>query len=103
MLTRCPNGSWRSISGRQRFVSDRGEALLVAALSGMGIAYLPAFLFEQHLEAKRLIQVLPECRTEEVPISVMYPSKRYLPAKVRAFVDALVEAAKDTAPVPPRY
>ncbi len=92
---RGPDGSWQSISGRQRFVSDRGEALLAAALSGMGIAYLPAFLFEPHVEAGRLIKVLPECRTEEVPISVLYPSKRYLPAKVRAFVDALVDAAKD--------
>ena len=90
-----PDGSHHSISGRQRFVSDRGEALLAAALSGMGIAQLPAFLFEPHIEAGRLIKLLPEYPTEEVPISVLYPSKRYLPAKVRAFVDALVQAVKD--------
>lgn len=88
------NGEWQTIPGRIAFAANSGEAILEAALSGMGIAYLPSFLFDRHVAAGRLVPVLPDYDTAELPVIALYPARRYLPAKVRAFIDDLVIAVR---------
>lgn len=88
------DGGWHTIPGRIAFTANRGEAILDAALSGMGIAYLPSFLFDRHVAERRLVPVLPDYDTAELPVMALYPTKRYLPAKVRAFIDDLINAVR---------
>lgn len=88
------NGTWHTIPGRIAFTANRGETVLDAALSGMGIAYLPSFLFDRPVADERLVPVLPDYDTAELPVMALYPTKRYLPAKVRAFIDDLVTAVR---------
>lgn len=89
------DGSWTSVSGRVRLRLDSGEAIRDAAIAGAGIVNLPCFLVEEALNERRLEQVIPGCETESVPIFAMYPSNRYLPAKVRGLIDLMsVEWAK---------
>ncbi|NTX52081.1 LysR family transcriptional regulator [Myxococcus sp. CA039A] len=87
---RKKGGSSVKVEGRSRLRLDSGEALRDAAVAGQGIAYLPDFLVDEDLASGRLKALLPSCETEVVPIMAIYPSKRYLPAKVRRFIDLMV-------------
>jgi DNA-binding transcriptional LysR family regulator len=67
------------------------QACLAAARAGFGITRAPAFAAADDLRAGRLWSLLAEFEPEPVPIHVVYPQARHLPAKVRAFVDFLVQ------------
>lgn len=88
---RQQGGSWVKVEGRSRLRLDSGEALRDAAVAGLGIAFLPGFLVDEELARGRLKALLPSCETEAVRIMAIYPSKRHLPAKVRRFIDLMVE------------
>lgn len=76
--------------GSPSMLSDHAGALLDAALAGMGITCLPGLLIQEHVAAGRLRILFPDHATPEVPISVVYPTRRHLSAKVRLFIDLLV-------------
>lgn len=76
---------------RPALLFDNASALLDAAVAGLGLACLPSFLIRSEVEAGRLEVVLPSHVTKEIAISVVYPSRRYLPLKVRLFIDLLVD------------
>jgi len=84
-------GGWVKASGRSRLRLDSGEALRDAAVSGLGIAFLPDFLVAEDLAAGRLVHVLAELDAGDVEIMAMYPSKRYLEPRVRRFIDLMVD------------
>ena len=73
-----------------------------ATLAGAGLAVLPDFLAADDLAAGRLLHVLPEWQLPQGDIHAVFPASRYRPAKVRAFVDLLVErlANQGTAMTP---
>lgn len=58
-----------------------------AAAAGLGIARVPDIIAAQAIADRRLVTLLDAFTPPEVPINVIYPSARYLSAKVRAFVD----------------
>ena len=74
--------------------TDLGTIRAVA-LAGGGIGPLPASYVEQDLAAGRLRRVLPGLHRGLPPIHAVYPSRRELSPKVRAFVDFLVERMKE--------
>ena len=76
---------------RGRLRVDSGEAVVRAAEAGLGIAYEPTFLTDAPLREGRLERLLPELGTYEGAIYALYPHRRHLPAKVRLFIDHLVE------------
>ncbi len=61
-----------------------------AAVSGIGVALLPTFIVGDDLRAGRLQALLPQYRSPELTVNAVFPERRYLPVKVRAFVDFLV-------------
>jgi DNA-binding transcriptional LysR family regulator len=69
---------------------NHGDGLRTAAVAGLGVALLPTFIVGDDLRAGRLRPLLPGHRTRELSIYAVYPERRHLPAKVRAFVDFLV-------------
>jgi DNA-binding transcriptional LysR family regulator len=71
------------------------HAELSAALSGLGIALLPAGAVATYLDAGELAQVLPDYGREGGVISAIFPANRHQPAALRAFLDFL--AAKMSA------
>jgi DNA-binding transcriptional LysR family regulator len=73
------------VSGR--FQADTVQALVKAAVSGLGIALLPDLLVARHLREKTLIEVLPAYVRDAVGIAFVYPSERQLPRAVAAFVE----------------
>ena len=62
----------------------------MAALAGCGIAQLPSWLIEQHLQDGSLVQVLPQWASEGMGISVAWIKSRHALPKVRAVVEVLV-------------
>lgn len=69
--------------------ADNGEVLKTGAIAGLGIALEPTFIVGADICAGQLQLVLPEYCPPEIAIYAVFPSKRYLSAKVRTFVDFL--------------
>ena len=67
--------------------SNNVLALRTACVAGLGIALLPRFALGEQLAQGVLVPVLPRWQSAEQGIYAVYPSHRFIPAKVRAFVD----------------
>jgi DNA-binding transcriptional LysR family regulator len=78
-------------------VSNDTEALLEAALAGLGVAFLPEFVVADALRAGALVRVLEQLRGVPFPIVAVWPDRRLSPA-ARALVDHL--AARLPAALP---
>lgn len=71
--------------------ANSGELLVAAAVAGMGIAFEPDFVVAPHLARGELQRVLPQFAGPRLDVWAVYPSRRHLSAKVRAFVQHLSE------------
>ncbi len=78
-------------SVRPSIVMDDPEAMARAAATGMGIALLPLPHALPLLESGALERVLPDWYAESRPLSIYYTSRNLVPAKVRVFVDYIVQ------------
>jgi DNA-binding transcriptional LysR family regulator len=58
-----------------------------AACAGIGITMTFAYSFQKALESGALTTVLDEFQTAELPVNLVYTANRFLPIKVRAFLD----------------
>ncbi len=67
--------------------ANSGEALVAAAIAGLGIVCEPDFLVEDAIAAGKLMRVLPGFEGTRGDIWAVYPSHRHLSQKVRLFVD----------------
>lgn len=76
-------------------VANNGEALMAAAIAGLGIIYQPHFIVGEALQSGELIDLsadLDHPTMEIGGIHALYPPDRHPPAKVRAMIDYLVNA-----------
>ncbi|WP_233830419.1 LysR family transcriptional regulator [Paraburkholderia sp. ZP32-5] len=71
--------------------ANNTEMLRQFALLGMGVAILPSYLVDRDLASGRLVRLLDDYRLPPIEITIAYPSRLHLPAKVRTFIDHLVE------------
>lgn len=62
-----------------------------AALHGLGVAGLPSFLIEDALMEQALERVLPQWRLFSITIWAAMPTRKYVPARTRAFLDFLID------------
>lgn len=81
-----------------RLTIDSSEAMRAAALAGFGIVQLPTYITGDALHSGDLVPVLEEFTPIPDPIRIIYPSKRHLSPRIRAFIDLLVETWKDGLP-----
>ncbi|CAN7409618.1 LysR family transcriptional regulator [Rhizobium rhizogenes] len=65
------------------------HATLRAALAGLGIAIVPDFIGRKAIESGQLLTLFNDYLPTDRGIYAVYPHRRYLPAKVRIFVDYL--------------
>ena len=65
------------------------EGVLQAMRLGLGIAQLPDNVVADDLAAGHLVELLPGCRPERMPIHLVMPPGRLVPPRVRAAVDVL--------------
>jgi DNA-binding transcriptional LysR family regulator len=74
-----------------RFKADNGEALVAAALAGIGIGMIPDVLIDHHVTSGALVPVLVDYPPPEAGLYVVRPPGDFPPRKVRALIDILVE------------
>jgi DNA-binding transcriptional LysR family regulator len=67
--------------------SENETMLQLAAVEGLGVTFLPRSLIAEDIEKKRLELLLPGSLTFEGQLFAVYPSRKYLSAKVRTFID----------------
>ena len=91
----APSGEKRQVRTAGSLTVNDGQSLLNAAIGGLGIAYLPSFLYAEPLRQGLLEDVIPELPMEVQGIYAIYPPGRYTQPKVRAFIDFLVDQFKD--------
>lgn len=73
-----------------RVVANNGDALVAAAEAGLGVLQIPDFLAASALRQGSLRQILPQWASSAA-VWAVYPHSRHLSAKVRVFVDGMLE------------
>lgn len=69
--------------------SNNGDTCTAVAMAGQGVVLQPDFMVQQHLDSGALVELLPAWQADEFGIYAVYPSRRFLPAKVRLMIDFL--------------
>ncbi|WP_299471179.1 LysR family transcriptional regulator [uncultured Roseibium sp.] len=82
-------GEKLSIKIAPTMIVNNSATLRQAALAGLGISIANRWLIEPYLSTGELELVLPEWQYPPHPIHAVYPSNRFIPTKVRRFVDQL--------------
>jgi DNA-binding transcriptional LysR family regulator len=82
------------VSVRGRFRSNNSEAVRHAALNGHGIALLSHLQVAEDIKSDRLRVLMPSFLPARFPLTVVYPSRRNLPPRVRAVIDYLSETVQ---------
>ncbi|WP_265693507.1 LysR family transcriptional regulator [Providencia rustigianii] len=87
----------QNYSAKGRLLLNDTEAILDMALQGHGICQLGAFLVGPLISSGQLVPVLSDYTKPENPIYALYPTRRYLPPKVRQFLQLFDEHWKGKA------
>ncbi len=94
----APSGEVRQIRTAGWLSVNDGQSLLNAAISGLGIAYLPSFLYADAMDEGLVEDAIPDLPKDLQGIYAIYPPGRFTQPKVRAFIDFLVHAFADKGP-----
>lgn len=78
-----------AVSPGDTFRTNVADAMVKATQEGMGISLLPFFSVSQSLQDGSLVRLLADYRLRERSIFAVYPSRRFLDAKVRTWVEFL--------------
>ena len=93
-----PSGEMRQVRSVGCLTVNDGQSLLNAAIAGLGIAYLPAFLYADALRQGLVEEAIANLPAEVQGIYAVYPQGRFLQPKVRAFIDFLVRHFANKGP-----
>ena len=77
-----------------RLALDEEELMLQAALAGQGLAYLSDIATKASIKAGLLLPVLEDWSPEFPGLCLYYPSRRNIPARLRAFIDLIRQQAR---------
>lgn len=80
---------WVDISGP--ITANNGNALQEAAIQGMGIVYQPTFIAAEAIREGKLVTILKEFPLPALDVFAVFPGNRFVPQRVRAFVDFLAQ------------
>lgn len=83
------DGSLYPVEVSGRLIANNGDALQDAAIRGMGIVYEPTFLAATALRTGQLTAILGDFALPVLDIHAVFPGNRFVPQRVRAFVDFL--------------
>lgn len=85
------DASTRVLHVRGLLESNDGQVLRAAALTGMGILVQPTYILWDDLQAGRLVPLLSDWELPRLTMNIAYPSRKYLSAKVRTFIDFVAD------------
>ncbi|MNH06068.1 HTH-type transcriptional regulator DmlR [compost metagenome] len=85
--------------GRSQLTVDDGNAYLAAGLAGLGVIWLPQYMAKPHLANGELLPLFEDWRMAPMPMYLAFPPNRHVSAKVRVFIDWIIELIAEHAPV----
>jgi DNA-binding transcriptional LysR family regulator len=85
-----PLGS-QSVHTRSVVRCNNGDTCRAITLAGGGVSLQPSFMVAEDLRRGDLVEILPEYRSVELGIYVVYPTRKHLPVKVRMLINFLME------------
>lgn len=86
---RNDNGDIEHVTVSGNFVSDNGDMVRQMLLAGLGIGHLARFMVHDHIMSGELVELFPDSRVVASHIYAVYPERRNMPLKIRAFLDHL--------------
>ncbi|MFF7708033.1 LysR substrate-binding domain-containing protein [Pseudomonas sp. NPDC007930] len=87
----CVNGREFNQRVQGNWRCNSGQAVLDAALKGMGLCQLPDYYVLEHLRSGALVPLLEAHQPPNTAVWALYPQQRHLSPKVRGLVDHLRE------------
>jgi len=101
-IFRNKQGELTEIPVKGRVVISTAAAVLQCAVAGMGPTLLPRWLIEGELRSSALVDVFPDYDVTatdfDTAIWLLYPSRTYVPRKVRAFADFVKQEIRERPP-----
>ncbi|SFP47096.1 transcriptional regulator, LysR family [Ectopseudomonas composti] len=99
-----PYAMWRDeerieAQGRPLLIVDDGNAYLAAGLAGLGMLWLPHYMAKPHLASGELVRLFEDWQMKPMPMYLAFPPNRHVSAKLRVFIDWVVELMAEHAPV----
>jgi DNA-binding transcriptional LysR family regulator len=88
-------GSSQTITVASRLILNSSEAAVVAATAGAGIARVMSHQIHELVQAGSLVVLLEAYELAPMPVSLVYPSQRHVPLKLRAFLDFLIPRLRE--------
>jgi DNA-binding transcriptional LysR family regulator len=90
-----PGGATAHIAvERARLVSSNAHIRLQAAAAGHGVLRVTANFTNAAVEAGQLRRILPDHACEPLSVHALLPTRKFIPARVRCFMDALDQHAR---------
>ncbi len=86
----CEGGAPRHLTLPASLTVTSSDTSAALARAGYGLAQAPRYRFADDLASGTLVEVLPDNPPTPTPISVLYPSNRHVPQRLRAFINWLV-------------
>lgn len=81
----------RVVKVRGSWKSDNGQALVQAAVKGVGIVRFTSYYVDQELARGELVAVLEDFEVQDAATWIIYPDRHHLPTRVRFLIDFLAE------------
>lgn len=79
-------GGYASLAMPGALTVNNSEAYQAACLAGLGLIQAPMAGLRPLLDSGQLVEVLPQCRAEPMPVSLLYANRRNLPKRVQEFM-----------------
>jgi DNA-binding transcriptional LysR family regulator len=86
-----PDNTRKEVSHQPRYVTADLDALLRAAVAGVGAVQMPEIMVRHSLHDGLLIELLPDYRMPSALIHAVFPSRRGLLPSVRGLIDLLAD------------
>ncbi|WP_333833325.1 LysR family transcriptional regulator [Rubrimonas sp.] len=95
---RGAHGEEKQVRALGRLTMNNGDALLRAAIDGLGVVLSPAFICADALREGEVVEILPQARPEPLGVWAVHPAGRFPQPKLRAFIDHLAESFRGAGP-----
>ena len=95
---RSKSGDERLVRSGGRLTINNGEALVQAAVDGVGICLSPNFICYDKIADGSLVEILPEQRPSPLGVYAVYPAGRFPQPKLSVFIDHLAAYLKGRGP-----
>ncbi|HBW1762819.1 TPA: LysR family transcriptional regulator [Klebsiella pneumoniae] len=98
-LVLCSENERIEITGNYVLAVDDGNAYLEAGLVGLGVIALPNYMAAAHQAVAALIPLFTQWRISPMPLYLAFPPNRHVNAKLRVFIDWIVELMEQHVPI----